>query len=498
MNTKLPHVLSKLAFILITLACIAVQARTVPPRALMPWQDQVAQIQADFTANPLDPRFARILPEYANPPGAMVSANEADLVDAVIVEWWCSSDGNPDEWDDMWMAIIGSSVNNGADAYVYLLSYYGHDDQTTRDTCSAMLEDREGVAPTAVTWIQGAPTDTFWIRDFGPLFVREANSLVLSIEDPKYYPGRDYDDTQPAEFASRLGIPHSQFSLNFEGGNFLPNGTGICLISDVVMGMNPQYNETEIKQMFRQDLGCDNLIILETLEDYATGHVDMWLAWADQTTLLVGEYEEEQDSDNREIIENNILNHLTGLTDTSTGNPIQIVRIPMPSNCPSNSNGMAPQSCNSVGGWNRIWRSYLNIMEINGTVLLPVYAEDNFYESEAIQVWQSLGFQVRNVFSDLIIPNAGTIHCITKTLDSAPTNPEPPAPNPTPEPPPVNPTPEPTAKPPSGGSDSDDGGGLGCGCTLGKRATRSGNTGSVAILLLLSLGLGIMRRRRSL
>ena len=58
------------------------------------------------------------------------------------------------------------------------------------------------------------------------------------------------------------------------------------------------------------------------------------MAWADQTTLFVGEYTEKQDANNRAIIEENVNQILNHLVDPDTGEPIAVIRVPMPSNCP--------------------------------------------------------------------------------------------------------------------------------------------------------------------
>lgn len=404
-----------------------------PNRAPEPWPEMVARRKAEFAANPKAPQFARPLtvekrimavPQF-------IAANEADPVEGVLVEWWHACTPVPNEFDRMWMAIIGAAVRSGATAYVYLFPYFGHSPEVTLASASAMLEAVEGVSADDVYWIQDFATDAFWIRDFGPLFVRDIYTQDLSIEDPLYYPGLIYDDDQPKEFASRIGVPISDFNLYFEGGNFLPNGGGLAIVSSVVLDANPHYTEAEIREIFFQQLGCEELIIVQALDDWATGHVDMWLAWANHTTLLVGEYTRLQDRVNRAIIEDNVANKLTGLVDPETGEEIQIVRMPMPSSCPPRLPWLpelkkprpyeppAAPSCPGLPSRFRSWRTYLNVGLINGTVLMPVYAQDRTYEAEAIQIWEDLGFEVTPVKADAITPAAGQIHCIMKTLDSS-------------------------------------------------------------------------------
>lgn len=397
--------------------------RPIPPRAEKPWEQVVAERQAAYAANP--GRFA--VPSYAVPTSPVISANEADPIAGLLVNWWCNPFTGPDGADFLWMFTIATAIWTGADAHVYLDTWAPYPGDLL-ETCSGMLQTYMGIPPLWVNWYLDAPSDSFWLRDYGPLFVRDVHDGDLSIEDAHYYPGRPNDDLIPQDFAARIGVPVSEFDLYFEGGNFLPNGGGLCLTSSVVLDANPHVDEAFIRDMFREQLGCVELVIVEALRDAATGHVDMWLAWADHTTLLVGEYLPLQDAVNREIIERNVRKRLTGLTDPETGEPIEIVRIPMPTNCPAeerpgNRDGLespplASQWCAHVPAEERIWRSYLNVLFLNGTLLLPVYEQDRTYEAEAISTWESFGFNVIPLEADLIAPYQGEFHCVAKTLDA--------------------------------------------------------------------------------
>jgi agmatine/peptidylarginine deiminase len=391
--------------------------RMVPPRAEEPWTDRVERIQRAYRANPSDPAFARVRPRALT--SSLLSANEASPVEGVLVEWWCDWNA-PDVWDAMWMKIIGEAVRQNAHAYVYLVAANGGSAATALAECSELLATTEGIGLDLVHFIQGVPTNAFWIRDFGPLFVRDRDTHALAVRDPKYYSGRPHDDAQPTEFAARIGVPVEPFPLRFEGGNFLPNGGGLCLVGSVATAANPQYSSAEFADLFATELGCEELVVVDSLKDYATGHIDMWLSWATPTTLIVGEYTAEQDGQNRTIIENNLTTHLLGMTDPASGLPIEIVRIPMPSNCPAGFSGTAPNTCEGVPGWNRTWRTYLNVLLVNGSVLLPTYGEHTIHEQAAKTVWEDAGFDVVDVLSDHIIPSAGSVHCITKSIDRVP------------------------------------------------------------------------------
>lgn len=402
-----------------------VPKRPMPPRAERSWEEVVAQRQAAYAADPR--RFA--VPRLELTETTVIAANEADPIEGAIFEWWCNPFTGPDEPDFLWMFSIATAVASGARPHVYLSSWAPYPGDLF-ETCSGMLETYLGVPPDQVSWYLDYATDSFWVRDFGPLLVRDTTTGDLSVEDALYFPFRPNDDAMPVDFASRIGVPVSDFDLYFEGGNFLPNGGGLCLVSSVVRDANPQVDEETLEEMFRVQLGCENLVIVDALRDHATGHVDMWMAWADHTTLLVGEYQPTQDPVNRAIIERNVRTKLEGLHDPATGEPITIVRMPMPSNCPAGflsapklgvgAPPPAPPECPQVPLQDRIWRTYLNVLLFNGTVMLPTYAQDRTFESEAIGIWQGMGFYVIPIDADLVVPYNGVFHCLAKTIDAAP------------------------------------------------------------------------------
>lgn len=391
-------------------------AQDVPPRAIQPWHEEVARLAALYHANSHDPRFRRTLATTADALPRIVAANEADPVEGVLVVWRCKPGATGvSALDRIWMTIIRETIRNGAEAYVYLPAG-PYDDAAQLASCGAEFESYTGISRTRVNWFQGYRFDAFWIRDFGPLFVRDAVSQDLLLEDALYYPDRPRDDAQPADFARRLDLPLSRLNLRIEGGNFAPNGGGLCIVGSVMLGRNPQYTESEIKSILRAELGCRNTVIVESLRDFSTGHVDMWMSWADRTTLLVGEYQREQDRTNRAILERNVTEKLSGLTDPQTGQPIRIVRVPMPSNCPKGSSRVAPDSCPGVPLGDRVWRTYLNVLMVNGEVLMPVYVQHSRYADAAAAIWARQGFEVVAVRSDRLV--TGSIHCITKSIDA--------------------------------------------------------------------------------
>ena len=50
--------------------------------------------------------------------------------------------------------------------------------------------------------------------------------------------------------------------------------------------------------------------------------------------------------------------------------------------------------CPNISSCSRIWRTYLNVLQLNDAVLLPVYSQDNSQEEKAKEIWRSFGYRV--------------------------------------------------------------------------------------------------------
>ena len=148
------------------------------------------------------------VPQLAVPSSPVISANEAEPVDGLLVDWWFNPFTGPDGADWLWMFAIPTALWTGADADVYPDTWAPYPGDLL-DTCSGMLETHFGIPREWLNWYLGAPSDPFWLRDYGPLFVRDVDDGDLSIEDARYYRGRPNDDLIPQDFATRSGVPVS-------------------------------------------------------------------------------------------------------------------------------------------------------------------------------------------------------------------------------------------------------------------------------------------------
>jgi agmatine/peptidylarginine deiminase len=239
-----------------------------------------------------------------------------------------------------------------------------------------------------------------WLRDFGPLVVRESGRSVAV--DPEYLPGRPSDDQVPAELARLWRLPKDSAAIALEGGNLLTNGQGLLVATRSVQDMNAGVgrNEAYVRQVLAQHLGAREAVFLEPLAGEPTGHVDLFASFCSSETVIVGSYEKSEDAENAAILDRNA--EVLRKTRTSRG-VLRVVRIPMP----SHGDG--------------VWRTYTNVVYANGVVLVPSFAEKGRdVEARAMSAFakELPGWRVVSIDAECLAELGGGLRCITMTLPS--------------------------------------------------------------------------------
>ncbi len=237
--------------------------------------------------------------------------------------------------------------------------------------------------------------NSIWMRDYGPWWILNETGTP-EILDFIYNRPRPDDDEFPEWLANNLNIPYYCPNLVHPGGNFIIDGHGMGFMTSLIEEENSQYSTNEIRQIFKDYANLDSIIIITPMQYDGTGHIDMFCKLLNDTTLIIGEYENPGDGAGQNY---NILNQnaaaLSNLTNLE-GKPINIERIIMP-----------PYS----GG---VSYTYTNSLIVNNLVLVPVYGFDT--DSEALELYQDLmpDHNIIGVNCLDIIPSNGAIHCITK------------------------------------------------------------------------------------
>lgn len=238
-----------------------------------------------------------------------------------------------------------------------------------------------------------APINTMWIRDYGPLVLRTDEGRRVVVDLP-YSLDRPEDDRVPELLAGRWRWPLSAIPLDLEGGHLQSDGAGRCVITDDVLARNSDtYHFEQVSALLSADLGCNDVVVVPSLVDEPTGHLDMFAYITGPSRILVGSYEHAVDDQNSVILNE------AALMLQNAG--FHVTRIPMPDN-----------------RGRTLFRTYTNGLALNGVVFVPVYKHDRKHEQEALEIY-GRAFPNRKLVpvpSDEIMALSGAVHCTTLTI----------------------------------------------------------------------------------
>jgi agmatine deiminase len=272
------------------------------------------------------------------------------------------------------------------------------DDEAAEPVRAALR--RAGVAKDRVRWIQ-APTDTIWIRDFGPVFVEATDGSRRAFDfDYRRRSGpkrRDRDDAAGASIARQLDITAVPSAMLLEGGNLLSNGRGLLLASTTAVNANVArgYEPKTLTRYLGAVFGARTMVVLEPLRRESTGHVDVFACFTDARTVVVGRCSRELDPENAALLDRNAA--LLAGVRTAEG-PLRVVRVPMP---PSDDDR---------------WRTYTNGVLLGGTLLVPTYRDaDRQLEAAALETFRRLlpNGKVVGIDASELIAHDGALRCVT-------------------------------------------------------------------------------------
>lgn len=268
------------------------------------------------------------------------------------------------------------------------------------------LLDKAGLPVNSVYFIKHS-LDSMWIRDYGPMFARWSDGNVKIVhatyDNPDENGPRTRDNNLAAYIGNVIKIEVEYMPLTLEGGNILGNGDGLMVTSTQMIDRpeNRRYTLQQIGNLLQTYLGCRTWVYVRPLEGEPTGHVDFCLTFIRRNLVVVGKYDKAYDPVNAAILDE-IANTLKG-QQTSMG-PMMVERIPMP---PRTAEGD--------------WRSYCNVLIINGVILMPSYTGvDPALEAEARETYKRLmpTWKVETVVSDSLVKKRGVLHCIGITIPS--------------------------------------------------------------------------------
>ena len=232
-----------------------------------------------------------------------------------------------------------------------------------------------------------APTNSVWIRDYGPRFVVEDKELA--IVDHTYNRPRPLDDQIPAEIASDWSLPLYDVGLVHGGGNFHLFSDGEAFMTELVLVENPGLSETEIENRFAEFENLDLTIWPGFPTSYdSTRHLDMWFLPVRDGVAIVNQYDVAQGGGVPRTITEDAVTELLARGYT-------VHRLP---------------------GWRFAGThyTYANAVVLNEVVLIPAYGAYPAQNTAARATYEAAfpGRTIVPINSDAIVGLAGVLHCI--------------------------------------------------------------------------------------
>lgn len=209
----------------------------------------------------------------------------------------------------------------------------------------------------------------FWSRDGVPVPVVRSNDdgeSFFTVVDAKYYHTFEADDEVAEHFSAKI----TKHSYYYEGGNFMANSKGDCLVVN-----KPQTAQIP-DSIFETHYGCKKLLRFPFVK--GIGHADESLKFVSDNVVLTDEE-----------------SYVSKLEDEG----YTVKKLPRPNNP---------------------YETYVNSLIVNGVVYVPIFGQST--DEAALDVYRDLGFtQVIGINTVSLSNNgAGSLHCITMTYPDVP------------------------------------------------------------------------------
>ncbi|MEW6259698.1 MAG: agmatine deiminase family protein [Thermodesulfobacteriota bacterium] len=313
---------------------------------------------------------------------------EFERLGAVLFRW-------PFDWTAMqpkWANMISVCAQAGIKSVVWVST------PLQRRSALSYLE-QQGVSTEHIHWVMD-PTDTVWIRDYGPQVIRAIDSAQWGVVDFHYYDDRRKDDNTPIVMALGLQLPYVDRQrkdvVYTEGGNLNHDGLGGVVYSQRTYKSNLGVPSEEIDRRILDALQATKALVPQDPVLDGTGHVDMFMKIVRPDTVLIGQYRPDQID--YAVLEENAA--LFARETNARGDHWQVVRIVQPD--VYYTRFLLP-----------VIRTYTNSLMINDYVIVPVYgiAEDE----QALAVYREVLPEKTLVPLDArdIISSGGAWHCVT-------------------------------------------------------------------------------------
>lgn len=236
-----------------------------------------------------------------------------------------------------------------------------------------------------------AQSDTYWTRDYGPWFVFTGDGEMAVVDFTYNRPQRPHDNQIPQNFALAYGYDYYLMPLTHAGGNYMTDGQGISVSTDLVWDENAMSHE-EINVTAYTYLGVHTYHVVSDPLDSYIDHIDCWAKFLAPDKIMIIEV---PPGDPQYDDVENAVSYFENQT-SCYGTPYKIYRVPS-------------------GYTTSPGEPYINSLILNNKILVPITGSP--MDAAALQAYEDAmpGYEVIGFLSGSWLPT-DALHCRTKGI----------------------------------------------------------------------------------
>jgi agmatine deiminase len=243
------------------------------------------------------------------------------------------------------------------------------------------------------------PTDDVWVRDNGPIFVRDSSNKLV-VQNWKFNGwGRKMkyqnDDYIPIDVARDLGLPRVDVPMVNEGGSIEIDGRGTLMAkksSIINKNRNPGLTQAKVEAHFRKYLGVTNFIWLKGQAglDITDDHIDGTARFAGGNQIVTTKRSDFVNPSEYDVLVK---------ARNAEGKRFQIIHLPITEKEILNT------------GYQGI---YVNYYVGNEVVIVPTYNDP--MDQEAIRILSEVypSRRIVGINMEKLYEDGGAAHCVTQ------------------------------------------------------------------------------------
>lgn len=310
------------------------------------------------------------------PSGPVHCAAEYEPMEGLLMAW---------EGSSSWRLLLQQmtvSITSTANGIVTMVV-----DTASEQSSAASQLSAAGADMSRVRFIV-TPTDSIWIRDYGPRMIYEG--ACRAIVDHTYNRPRPLDDVFPTAFSTSRNLAFYEHQLVHGGGNFHLDAVGRSRVTRLVNNENPGLTEAAIHDTWQAYQNVDTTFYnpFPTSID-ATQHIDMWMQVIADDKVIISDWPSNSGSTQDAICD--------AAAASMAAEGYTVYRTP----------------ARSVSG---VHYTYTNAVMVNDLVFIPGYTNATVqpHNAQALAVWTSAlpGKTIIQLDCQAIVSAAGVLHCI--------------------------------------------------------------------------------------